>query len=982
MEGLNENFDAFDNLRHDFESFDQIDEDNFMLFYLARNYVRTEEDLDDFYSRESSDILGFYKNEDTGKFEIQTDEDPLAQADGQSLFDFLQENLSASTGLKLPENVRNFGPETILTEVTNAAGHYAELEDNYTDFDTLEEDLEQYKTQRKLIEIEKLRKVTKVETHKKEERLGLDVELEREDRFERFKEAEPKNNAEGALIWLALNSQNFEYDPKKDLDKTFPATEESIEKNKFAIEKDSSGMSWIVIPYKDSESSPDLKEDEYDIAIRIPYSTEGIDYAIDLLRSESNTFTGEQGKVIANLLEEGKDVYTKYISESGLLEESEAVKENYTLLSTLYDIAKDQPYFWINPVTYDSLRGSSRKPKRFEEIDIPEELQKINEGPWYFGYLNGAFYARTVNLINYGKDLFYRFDIEKGWKKQSKSPELELPIPSLYEKKGEEWEINKELEELLSQGKVNPLAVITQTLNTIEKDSPTELNDAVEAIFAQFGEVITFPPLQDFKVAFDEEGAPTSDSVDGIEAKLYESYAELFVGMHPRVIQKFARHVGKNFLQNLHSTASLEAEAVYTITSGALRTSMIFNPEHFDITVTNEGLSDRQVMRIEELESIKEELFAILNAKSFGFMGQILDLIDLGDAQDMVDKTIRIIGKKWGETEEEQDRTLSIGKFLGLQLVGFQINSMLHGEPPEGNVFTELMEESERLRAILEPSAQQTASAGPQAVTPAKIESFYRRFDVTAPSQLLIVRDIVTDTYRRSATQPLGELIFTPEELDTIVIDRIGKTKKRDFHAEDIHKIAMDIMEGKDDLENTELQYWKRMTNPEEERATVLATQASAEAQAQATAQAAPAAGAEIETPGSHKNPLPLTKIEENKSYDNWHEITPKNKKKPITITSGVLNVPSIGFNTSGKLPKIEIVYKNKKIDTLNNLDQKLIDRFLEENNNQFEIGGKPVNRVTKNGSSFDIENDFSKIKELRLYDGIKLKDPRLNKNT
>lgn len=987
---LNSHLDDLDNLIK--EGRLPESEDEMIKYHLARNIVRTDEDIDEFF-RSSRQNLGFTIED--GKYNMNGVQ--AVEASDTGLYAFLERNLKAHAKDSGMEDIGNedVRPEDIakdiIAEAKIAKGNYDFLSKNYSSFEEFKEDFEKVVTLRKMAKVKRdyegAREKTVTRTKIKESELAFETKVQ-------IVKNKATTATQAALLWYAINfNPEMSYE-NLNLEDIFNPRD--IEENGIAIVNGR-----LVVAYKPKDKPlPEGVQYEY---ATYGYNQYNIDPAIQLLRDQNNEYGGKKGAEIADLLESGVAIFEGLAIETEDIiksyEENEVFQTNYELLQRIMLVPEGMLNAEIGLQGDESLGLAPIE-------NIPEFAKE--GGPWYFGRIGGKFYARTIHFIDRGE--CYVFDMQKGWEKTDRIPEMEFAMPELYREKDDgTWEINRKALEMASSLELNPDEVLVRTLNVLCKktvrnsQSRAALLDAF-AFSPIPGATIPFPQLDKVEILLDKENY--NDSLTNIQDILHTAYIQRFPGLDSATAHWLADDIGQRFLQGLMLVDSrtgkpyvvdqngnpIDDEHKYILSSKKVADNFVdaFRP---DVEFTAEKQFSKATQeRIDQIHEYIENMYsgffgkinAILSAK-FGVVGETLGQLaeewarqPLGDVWKLAEE----LSEEWENLEGEKDKTLTFKEFMiiyGVQALGKLKDP---SKIEEGSFL-------DRVYQMFNPAG---GSQTPQAA-PAEQRQERSPLNVTDAPQLEMFKDRL-ENLKYSFGQKRGQNIFTEDEIATMIVE-VGNTQDTSFTNEEQSNYVLRKMKAKlDSLQGdaktalqVEYDYRKSGTVPPEYAGTVPATRAPA------TPDQSPPEIPAGQPGSSPDNPKGISAIDKDEPYFGWHKAN-----SPITITSGKFKVDDLNFinkdddgvKTPDNKVKIEIVYENANIgsdiasadgktDTYYYMTSEAASELFTRYNNSLAIG-EPSNRITKSGRTITPTQDT--IEEIRIYPGVCLKTPHLYKLT
>lgn len=630
--------DRLDQINVDLDSFDNLtalpeNEDAMILHHLMSTVAKADGDLDAFYAGPSKEALGFFIN-DRGQYEIEGI-DPV-DAEGDNLAEYLK-NLKGNITTAGFDEVGDEDIAAIMlaTQVSTEAGlaqeHFTFLNENYDTIADLEEDVDKVQTLRKFAEVkhdyESGKETLLARSKVKEGMLSFEVRVD-------LVRRSAANATEAALLWYAVN-----HFPELTFDDTHLEAgklnvynifnEEQIDQNGVAIVNGR-----LVVPYKP-------KDRELEDGLTYEYATYGysvsdIDPALSRMRDPNNEFSDE-GAEIADILEDGIEIYEGALDETretiADFETNDAFQENYELLGAIASVPSDM---FTNQVPAELLVGTP-----FESKEVKEGEEQTE---WYFGHVDGVFFARTLHAFEKGKA--YRFDQSEGWVETARVPERKYNLPTIVQldKEGEKYEFNEEAAEMALALGLDPRNVIAHTLNTLHSETRRKKDKRKEIIglFAEAkpGLQIPFPKLIDLEISLDPE--KRADSITNIQLLLLQSYVEYFPGLNYSAVRWLAKDMGEEMykLFEFHvgrQMGGIKENRVYKIsTKGYVKNfSEVFEPGKIEKIEVENDFSEETKKRVEQIH------------------GYLQDLLDktVGRVARLVKKVGDKVGAQWGVGE-------------------------------------------------------------------------------------------------------------------------------------------------------------------------------------------------------------------------------------------------------------------------------------------------------------------------------------------
>lgn len=988
---LNSHLDDLDNLIK--EGRLPESEDEMIKYHLARNIVRTDEDIDEFF-RSSRQNLGFTIED--GRYNMNGVQ--AVEASDTGLYAFLEGNLKAHAKDSGMEDIGNedVRPEDIakdiIAEAKIAKGNYDFLSKNYSSFEEFKKDFEKVVTLREMAKVKRdyegAREKTVTRTKIKESELAFETKVQ-------IVKNKATTATQAALLWYAIN-----FNPKmsyENLNLEDIFNPRDIEENGIAIVNGR-----LVVAYKPKDK-PLTEGVQYEYAT-YGYNQYNIDPAIQLLRDQNNEYGGKKGAEIADLLESGVAIFEGLAIETEDIiksyEENAVFQANYELLQRIMLVPEGMLNAEIGLQGDESLGLAPIE-------NIPEFAKE--GGHWYFGRVGGKFYARTIHFIDKGE--CYVFDMAKGWEKTERIPEMEFAMPELYTEKDGAWEINQKALEMARSLELNPDEVLVRTLNVLCKKtarnplSRAKLLDAF-AFNPIPGATIPFPKLDKVEILLDSENY--ADSLTNIQDILHTTYVQRFPGLDYNTAHWLAGDIGQRFIESLSLVDSrtgkpyvvdqngnpIDSEHKYMLSSKKVADNFVdaFRP-YVEFTAEKQFSEETQA-RIDQIHKYIEGMYAgffgkinaVLGAK-FGAVGEILGKLaedyarqPLGDVWQLAEE----LSEEWENLESEQDKTLTFKEFM----VIYGAQSIWKLKDPSQ------IEAGSFLDRLSKWFGQKSGqSQNPQAA-PAEQQPERSPLNVTDPTQLEIFKDNLGNL-KYSFGQNKGQNIFTDNEIAAMIVE-VGNTKDTSFTNEEQRNYVLRKMKAKlDSLQGTakaamqtEYDYLKSGTVPPEYAGTVPATGAPATPD-----QSSP----EIQAgePGSSKeNPKELSTIIEDINYFGWHKAN-----STIKITSGQFKVDALNFinkDAQGNVifndnAKIEIVYKDANIgssiatsydgktDTYDRDTELVAKELFTRNSDSLPIGQKSKRITYANGG---ITTTQDTIEEIRIYTGVGLRNPHLDRLT
>ncbi|MDP4008617.1 MAG: hypothetical protein Q8P68_05505 [Candidatus Peregrinibacteria bacterium] len=965
-------------------------EDKAILNHLLHKAARSNDEIHSFFKRKgdkpakSEAIFGFFINTD-GKYEIKG-ATPI-EIEGNTLGQYLKDNLKnhvKTAGFKEVDSEDMTAKDLsnqVIEAVDTAKKHFDFLDKNYNSMEGLITDIGKVGTIRQFAEINhdySEKKATLMAKSKiSTEVLSFEVRID-------LVKRNASNPTEAALLWYAINSQPaLSRETKLDVYKIFD--KKNITKNKIAIVNGR-----LVVPYKPKDKK---LEDGVDyLYATYGYNTEKLNPALTKLVDPNNEFGGEEGKKIAGILKDGMEIYGSIVGRSSELikssESSEIFQANYELLQLIMIV----PERMLN----------SKEELEADGVDMPDFTEE--NGPWFFGRADGKYYARNLHFVDHKEEICYVFDINKGWIKTDKFPTSEYAMPELYtlNKKGE-WDINDEAIEMTYKLGLTPKEVLTRTLNVLHKTVQSRAKrEALLRAFAENppeGMAIPFPQLKDVEIILDEEH--WADSITNLQTYLYKDYLQLFPGMENDTLRWMTKEISEWWMIEMKRSGKdtrqqpIDNEHKYKISSKGFVDNFAdaLLPTNINILYTAEKqFSDETQGRIDRIHEYIEGMYkgffgkltSILSSK-FGIVGETISEIaeeyarqPLGDVWELSEE----LTVEWEALEKEKGEKIPFKKFM----IVYGVKALVKLKDPEA-----VIEEDSFLGKLKKFLTGKSITKNP-AMTATKEQAEQPRspLDVTDKAQLQIFGSDL-NALKYSFGQKRGQNIFTPDEIATMIVEA-GDTKDTSFTNKEQNEFKIKKMKAKlNSLSGdektafqTEYDYLVKGKTPAGYTTTETAVQAGTE-EPKAT---------EIKTgPGSSpNNAIDFNSINEGDSYNGWHQAN-----STITLKSGKLNIDNFDFkgkdsNGNPKTDysiKIEIVYEgeneselnseNKKIDTYDSSQFTAMEKLLSENDNNLKIAQSST-RINKwNGN---LTNKKDTIKEIRIYKGVKLKDPHLYKIT
>ncbi len=912
-------------------------ENEMVKFHLARNIAQTDKDLDAFFEN-SEGALGF-KIED-GEFIIEGADTAY---DNEDLADYLNKYLIAHADEAGFDNTEetDISPdklaEQVVGEAQTAKRHYDFLE-NYGSIDEFKEDYEKTVTLRMMAEARRdyeSQKATMLTRSKvSEETLAFETRVD----LVRDRAA---NITEAALLWYAINyNPKMEYE-SLDLNEIFAP--ENIEDNGIAIVDGR-----LVVAYKPADRElPRGVEYEY---ATYGYTSDDPSNAIRKLADPNNKYSkGKKGEDIAAVLRDGIEIYGGILDDTdemiGSYETNEVFQENYELL---------QRIMWIPAGMLNDEIG-------LEDIDTVPEFTEEN-GPWYFGHIDGKFYARNIHPIEKGD--CYVFDAEEGWVKTDKVPVMEYAIPEFYsEQKDGSWKPNKKAIEMISTLGLSPDYVLVRTLNVLhgetrgDERARTKLLDAF-AFDPIPGLTIPFPQLEDVEILLDTQ-QHRADSLTNIQDYLHTNYIQRFPGIDFHAAHWLAGEIGERFLDGLFLKDQagnpyvtdqygnpIEEENKYILSSGSAVANFTdaFRPQ---VQWTAEKqFSEETQARIDQIHSyIEGTMNAVFGAiggflSKWGVLGEFANEFikeyttrPLGDIWELSEE----LAMEWEALEKEKGTSLTFKSFLASYAAKGMV-AIQRGEVEEGSFLHRLM----LMLKPKDPTATDTPQGRPR----------------TNPE--LTAYDLATQLQAMDSHIDPSKKMFdtTDDEIATRMQEFLKRYEGETFPASQLPAImeaaAKYILGDAKYREETEA-FQKRQE--EEQR-----RQADAAAAAQ-----------EQDEDDTERGYEALSEIEFGKPYNGKYEVT-----EEIMIPDGRLKVRKI--EEVGRFSRMIIEYSDGSKDRI---EHRVIAEELLRNNNETLQIGKKINRVEESepvpiDQDYTISESSSAIASITFETGVQLKDIKL----